>query len=421
MKKYFEELLNIALNLKDKDLINFLSSKRKIFRYPMVYINDSCLINSIKTFNFNLKISNIFRKNKKYDIGIFNLKSEKDIENLKNFLNIYSKNFEKILIYVQSSKNLSDFEKILDKYLIFNKEKELIDYLQKVNLRKLENQKKIIKNLEKMIKVKLENIIFHIEEIQKKKEYLKNFILNLQNYYIKKVEINLDSLKNILKEEINNFINSLKPREILFNLNNELKKLKLEINHITPIIFQKCNSIFDSEMIIKQIKKELKDYPEDILKEIEYELYHNKEIFKKIFEKLPQKIYKFFKYRFENLKILFGISITFILISIAVGLSGYKNSMYIFGLLSCFIFILFLFSYFLFNFLLKRSFDFYLRRKIANLKSNLVDYFINFFERLYDKLVKDLNIKENELKIKQKHYENLLEILKDIKSEINLA
>jgi len=95
--------------------------------------------------------------------------------------------------------------------------------------------------------------------------------------------------------------------------------------------------------------------------------------------------------------------------------------MYIFALSASFVFILFLFSSLLFNFLLKRGFDFYLRKKMANLKRNLTDYFIDFFERLYNKLVKDLNIKENELQIKRKYYENLLEILRDIKSDINLA
>jgi len=425
LKKYFERLLKIALNLKDKDLINFLSSKRKIFASLLVYTNDNYLINLIKDLDFNsdFKILKDFKKDKKYDIGIFRVESEEELKSLKEFLDTYHENFGKIIIYTQSFEKSLDLKK--NKNLLFHKEAEFIDYLQQIKQEKLEYQRQILLNLEKIIKEKLENIDFNIGKIQQKKIDLRNFISDLQNCYIKRIERSLDTLKTILKNELNNFIDTLKPKEVLFKLSNVLKKLELEINHIKPIIYQKCNSIFDSKIIITKIKENFKNYPKEILKEIlkeiEYELSQDKENFRKIFEKLPQKIYKFFKYKFENLRILFGISIAFFLISIALGIGEYKSLMYIFALSASFVFILFLFSSLLFNFLLKRGFDFYLRKKMANLKRNLTDYFIDFFERLYNKLVKDLNIKENELQIKRKYYENLLEILRDIKSDINLA
>ena len=421
MKKYFERLLNLALILEDKDLINFLSSKKKIFTSFFVYTNDDYLMNLIKKLDsdFNFKISKDFKKDEKYDIGIFRIENEEDLKDLKKFLDTYHENFGKIVIYSQLSDNLFNLKKI--KYLSFNKKEELINYFQKIKLKKLECQKKFFEDLEKKIGYKLKNIDFKLEKIQYKKKKLRNFILNLQNYYIKKVEDNLNTLKITLKNELNNFIDKLNPKEVLFKLNNILKKLEWKINHIKPIIYQKCNSIFDSKIIIDKIKENFKNFPKEVLKEIEYELSQDKTKFRKFFEKLSQQIYNFFKYKFENLRILFWLSIVFFLISIGFGISEYKSLMYIFGLLSSFIFILFLFSYLLFNFLLKRSFDFYLRKKIANLKGKLTNYFFDFFERLYDKLIKDLNIKESELKIKKEYYENFLEILKDIKSDINSA
>jgi len=421
LKKYFERLLNLALILEDKDLINFLSSKKKIFTSFFVYTNDDYLMNLIKKLDsdFNFKISKDFKKDKKYDIGIFRVENEEDLRDLKKFLDTYHENFDKIVIYSQLSGNLFNLKKI--KYLSFNKKEELVNYFQKIKLKKLECQKKFFEDLEEKIGYKLKNIDFKLEKIQYKKKKLRNFILNLQNYYIKKVEDNLNTLKITLKNELNNFIDKLNPKEVLFKLNNILKKLEWKINHIKPIIYQKCNSIFDSKIIIDKIKENFKNFPKEVLKEIEYELSQDKTKFRKFFEKLSQQIYNFFKYKFENLRILFWLSIVFFLISIGFGISEYKSLMYIFGLLSSFIFILFLFSYLLFNFLLKRSFDFYLRKKIANLKGKLANYFFDFFERLYDKLIKDLNIKENELKIKKEYYENFLEILKDIKSDINSA
>ncbi|HIC87510.1 MAG TPA: hypothetical protein EYP03_04735, partial [Aquificae bacterium] len=250
MKKYFERLLKIALNLKDKDLINFLSSKRKIFASLLVYTNDNYLINLIKDLDFNsdFKILKDFKKDKKYDIGIFRVESEEELKSLKEFLDTYHENFGKIVIYSQLSDNLFNLKKI--KYLSFNKKEELINYFQKIKLKKLECQKKFFEDLEKKIGYKLKNIDFKLEKIQYKKKKLRNFILNLQNYYIKKVEDNLNTLKITLKNELNNFIDKLNPKEVLFKLNNILKKLEWIINHIKPIIYQKRNSIFDSKIII---------------------------------------------------------------------------------------------------------------------------------------------------------------------------
>ena len=243
----------IILNLIILSLINFLQFKiikNKIFNYIFLLTVPIDLIISLFLINNkNKKIKNKEKIEKK-----FFEKINQEINNLKNEINILENNNDKLENEINKLKNNFNLkinlekEKIKNKYLNKIEKNKINNYLDLIELEKINFEIENIKNKINNLKLKLHSLDLDKKNIEPKLDDLSKIeeelsCNNEQKLSLQKLNLSIMLAKQILEKSYDEMKNSVTPK-FTENLSNNISKItngkynKVKFNEETGLVVE---------------------------------------------------------------------------------------------------------------------------------------------------------------------------------------